>query len=125
MSSNEKKLILFVDDEAEILEMYRELFEADGFGVLTAGSAIEALEIYKKNQNIKLIISDSKMKEMSGLDFLKTLKVLYKTIPVFYLATGDPDISEDFIKSVGGNGLLLKPFDLDEILVTINKCFKI
>ncbi len=117
--------ILIVDDDFEMLEMYRDLFEVEGFEMVTSSSPIEALEIYKKNKNIKLIISDSNMREMSGLDFLRSLKELYKTIPIFYIVTGDLDHSEENIKLLGGHGLVLKPFDLDEILIKIRADLKI
>lgn len=118
---DDKISILIVDDEEDLLEMYRELFEMDGFLVTTATSAQEGLVLYQKNQDIKVIISDSKMGDMSGIDFLSVLKNKYQTIPVFYLATGASDKTEDEIKSLGGAGLVLKPFDLDEILLRIKK----
>lgn len=113
--------ILIVDDEIELLEMYRELFEMEGFDVFIASSAMEAMETYKCNRNISLIISDSKMGDVSGIQFLKVLRETYQTIPVFYLATGSLEQTEDSIKSLGGHGLVLKPFDLDEILIKIRK----
>lgn len=119
--NTQKVKILIVDDDAEILEMYRELFEIEGFDVRVASSAIYGLDVYKQNSNIQLIISDSHMKEMSGIDFLKSLKASYETIPIFYLVTGDIDQSEDVVKSAGGHRLVLKPFDLDEILIKIKK----
>ena len=119
--SAQKVKILIVDDDAEILEMYRELFEIEGFDVKVSASPIDGLDVYKQNNNIQLIISDSHMKEMSGIDFLKSLKASYETIPVFYLVTGDIDQSEEVVKSAGGHGLILKPFDLDEILIKIKK----
>ena len=119
--SNENVSILFVDDELDILDMYREIFELEGFKVITASSALDAIEIYKNNNDINLIISDSHMNGMSGLEFLKYLKGNYSTIPPFYLSTGAIEQSEDQIKSLGGTGLVLKPFDLDEIIMRIKK----
>jgi len=113
--------ILIVDDEIELLEMYRELFCMDGFEVFTAASAQEGLEVYKQHKDIQLIISDSNMGDMSGTQFLKVLKATYHTIPVFYLSTGSLDQTEEDVKSLGGHGLVLKPFDLDEILIKIRK----
>lgn len=101
--------------------MYRELFEMDGFAVTTATSAQEGLEAYKRNLDIRLIISDSNMGDMSGIEFLKSLKTTYQTIPVFYLSTGALEQTEEYIKSIGGHGLVLKPFDLDEILIKIRR----
>lgn len=119
--SNEKISILIVDDEQELLEMYQEFFEMEGFQVTTASSAIDGMNIYKENQDINLIISDSHMKHMSGIDFLKKLKLTYQTIPAFYLTTGASEYTDEQIKSFGGRGLILKPFDLDEIIVRLKK----
>lgn len=116
--------ILIVDDEVDLLEMYRELLEMEGFKVFTALSAQEGMKLYGDNQEIRLIISDSKMGDMSGLEFLKTLKSEYQNIPVFYIATGSIDQTEDMIKTLGGDGLVLKPFDLDEILIKIRNDLK-
>ncbi len=101
--------------------MFRDLFEMDGFDVTTATSGKEAIEAYRNNLNIKLIISDSNMGEMSGIEFLKTLKATYDQIPIFYLSTGSFEQTEEYVKSLGGAGLFLKPFDLDEILIKIKK----
>lgn len=117
--------LLIVDDEKDLLEMYRELFEMDGFIVYTASSAMEALEVYQAHKEIKLIISDANMGDMSGLDLLKALKKNEQTIPVFYLATGAMEQTEEDIKALGGTGLVLKPFDLDEILLRIKRDLKL
>lgn len=117
--------LLIVDDEKDLLEMYRELFEMDGFVVYTAASAMEALEVYQAHKEIKLIISDANMGDMSGLDLLRALKKNERTIPVFYLATGAMEQTEEDIKALGGTGLVLKPFDLDEILLRIKRDLKL
>ncbi|MFA6235743.1 MAG: response regulator [Bacteriovorax sp.] len=123
--NRDKIKILIVDDEAELLEMYREIFELDGFDVFTADSASVGLETYKNNKEIKLIISDSNMRDMSGIQFLKSLKEAYETIPLFYLTTGSLDQSEENVKNLGGHGLVLKPFDVDEILLKIRHDLKL
>jgi len=113
--------ILIVDDDLELLWMYKELFELEGFKVHIASSGMEAIEIFKKHQDIKLIISDSTMEPMSGMDFLEYMTKTYQTIPIFYLATGDINKSGEYIKSKGGHRLVLKPFDLDEIFIKIRQ----
>lgn len=123
--SDIKKHILIVDDEKDLLDMYRDLFEWEGFKVTTASSALSGLEAFKNNLDICLIISDSNMGELSGLDFLEMLKSKYQTIPVFYLSTGCILQTEEFIKSMGGHGLVLKPFDVDEIIIKIKKDLKL
>lgn len=123
--SNDNICVLIVDDEKDLLEMYREFFEMDGFKVFTASSAKEALCLYENHPNIKLIISDANMGDISGVELLKVLKKNYRSVPVFYLATGAMETTEEEIKALGGTGLLLKPFDLDEILLRIKRDLEI
>jgi DNA-binding NtrC family response regulator len=119
------RTILIVDDENDLLEMYKELFEFEGFKVLTAASANEAIKIYRDNSLIDLIISDSNMGAVSGLDFLKMLKDNNNEIPPFYLATGAFDYTEIEIQKRGASRLILKPFDIDDILEKIKLDLKI
>jgi len=114
-----KTTILFVDDEKDLLEMYQEFLDSEGFNVLTASSAEEGIVKVKENPEIKLVISDANMGGMSGIEFLKVLRQDYKESPLFYLSTGDVNQSEEEILKLGGNRLVIKPFDLDEILTKI------
>lgn len=123
--ADEKILILVVDDEKELLEIYQDVFELEGFRVLTAISALLALETYKNNLDIRVIISDSHMPGMSGIDFLKALTSTYQKIPLFYLSTGEVEQGEEDIKLLGGSGLILKPFNLDELVIKIKNDLKL
>ena len=114
-------IILIVDDDADLLDMYQEVIQIDGTKTLTAASGADALECCKANPNIQVIISDANMGEVSGLELLENLKTHYQTMPVFYLLTGAFDINEEEIKKAGARGLILKPFDLNEILGRIKK----
>jgi len=110
------KSILIVDDDQDLLDMYEELFRIDGYEILTAKSALKAIDLCKTHQDIKVIISDSQMPEMTGLELLTHLREYYETMPVFYLLTGAMELEESELKDQGGHALILKPFDLDEIM---------
>lgn len=121
----DKPIILIVDDDPDLLDMYQEAIQIDGVKTLTALSGPEAYECCKNNPGVQVIISDANMGEMSGLDLLKILKEHYvQTMPVFYILTGAFDINEEQIKKDGAAGLILKPFDLNEILRRIKKDIK-
>jgi response regulator RpfG family c-di-GMP phosphodiesterase len=62
--------LLFVDDEANILSSLRRLFRPLGYTILVANSGKEGLEILQQNE-VDLIISDMRMPEMDGAEFLK------------------------------------------------------
>lgn len=121
---NNEPIILIVDDDPDLLDMYQEVLTIPGVKTMTALSPKQALECCKNNPGIQVIISDAHMGDVSGLDFLKSLKDYYQTIPVFYLLTGAFDISEEEIIKNGARGLILKPFDLNEILERIKKDIK-
>jgi len=114
--------LLIVDDEVELLEMYRDFLESEGFEVLTASTGEEALRIFHQNGDVKVIISDSHMGQMNGEEFFHALKKTNQNIPPFLLATGDLNRSEVELKAMGMTGLVLKPFDLDELVVKIKSC---
>lgn len=117
--------ILLVDDDLDLLDLYEDALKSKEFIILRANSGENALEIYKKNENVQIVISDSKMAGMTGMELLLNLNPSKNMgRPLFYLATGSNDFSEDEVIKVGGKGLLLKPFDLEEISEKIKKEMK-
>ena len=70
-----KTAILFVDDDENVLRSLKRLFFEESFEVLTAGSGKEALEILK-NKEVGVIVSDQRMPEMDGTQFLERAKKL-------------------------------------------------
>ncbi len=76
MKSDKLPSILYVDDEQENLDSFQLVFMCD-YEIHLASSAKEGLEILKKkaqNQEpIQLVISDHKMPETTGIEFLKQL----------------------------------------------------
>lgn len=111
--------ILIVDDDQDLLDMYQEMFAIPGFSLITARSATEALNVCREHPHIKVIISDSQMPEMSGLELLRQLRNHYEVMPYFYLLTGALELNESELRDQGGRALILKPFDLEEIMKRI------
>jgi len=65
--------ILCVDDEKSVLSSIKRLFLDDSYQVLTASSGVEGLELLKEDK-ADIIISDQRMPEMSGAEFLTKSK---------------------------------------------------
>ncbi len=87
---NDRFCILYVDDEEINLRVFRSTFE-DEFKIFTATSGIEGLKIFQEN-NIDLIITDQRMPEMTGVEFLKKIIDLNPE-PHRIMLTGFSDIS--------------------------------
>jgi len=109
-----KYRILYVDDEEINLRVFKNTFE-DEFEVYTANSGAEGLNIFKEH-NIDLIITDQRMPEMSGIEFLKRI-IDMNPEPNRILLTGFSDI--DALSSAVNEGKIYqyinKPWDEAEL----------
>lgn len=116
----EKHTILLVDDEVNNLQLLRRTLRHD-YNILTASNGKEALEIVEgKGDEIALIVSDQKMPEMEGTEFLKRVAGDYPDI-VKILLTGhlDVDAIVDSINDCHLYQYIVKPFDPEELKLTI------
>lgn len=121
--------ILLVDDEPNILKaLSRELefwTEERNITILTAPHAIRALEILKeKGPETLLVVSDLRMPEMKGSDFLQVVRDTYPHI-LAILLTGYSETNE-IIKAVraGIFSYILKPWDSEYLLAEIDKAYE-
>jgi len=87
----EKHTILIVDDEVNNLQFLKRTLRRN-YNILTANDGLEALKVVEhEGPNISLIISDQRMPNMSGTDFLAEVAVEYPNI-IKMLLTGYSDI---------------------------------
>lgn len=98
--------VLYVDDEPINLKLFGLNFQRT-FNVTTALSGFEGLEILKKNKDIPVVVSDMRMPNMDGLEFIAKAKQEFPNI-VFYLLTGY-DITEEIADALN-NRLIAKYF---------------
>lgn len=120
MSDELQKTLLCVDDERDVLDaLYDTLM--DNYDVKTATSGQEALEIFEQN-DIALVISDQRMPEMEGTQFL-TLVHEKKPICKKILLTGYADIHAaiDAINLGHVDKYLSKPWDDGELLEAVGE----
>lgn len=109
--NNERRRILYVDDEEINLELFKLSFR-NYFDIVTAKSAKEGLEILKEQQ-IPLVVTDYKMPEMNGINFIEEIKREDPDI-ICLIVTGFVDVvisgKEDLIFD-----MILKPWKKDEV----------
>ena len=110
-----KTKILIVDDELDVLDLMKELFESRGYLPLTATNGVEALKIVREEEP-DMVISDIRMPDMDGMQLLEVLSNSYPNIPVIMVtAHGTIETAVEAIK-MGAKDYVLKPLRLDEIL---------
>lgn len=86
-----KATLLFVDDEQNILSALRRLFRQEGYRILLASSAQEALSTLAQ-EAVDVVVSDMRMPEMDGAEFLKRVSATWPNT-VRILLTGFSDLS--------------------------------
>ncbi|MBT5093674.1 MAG: response regulator [Halobacteriovoraceae bacterium] len=112
--------VLVVDDEEALAEICGEVFEMEGFNTKVVNGGPDALKIINETK-IDVIISDAFMPDMTGIELLEKLTTSEAGVPLFYLATGDIDISEDALIAKGAKGLIEKPYSLDDLVERVKK----
>ena len=110
--------ILIVDDEEMIREELRESLEFEDFGVTTAGSAIEALQICD-DASFDVIVTDLKMPKMGGLEFLRNLRERKVEATVFVVSGHGAQTNEDEALGLGATACFSKPLDVDMLIEEI------
>ena len=115
------KSILLVDDDYDIVNLFKDLLENRNYEVTGFTNPLEALEHYKTNWNrYGLVISDMRMPEMTGFDLLKNIKKINATISFFLMSAYDTiDFSE--LEGIKIDGFIQKPIRIKELLSTIEK----
>ncbi|MEL6160480.1 MAG: response regulator [Cyanobacteria bacterium J06554_11] len=118
---SKKPRMLVVDDEPDNLDLLVRTFRRD-FRVLRAESGIEALEVLSNEGEVAVIISDQRMPEMKGTEFLS------KTVPDFpdtvrIILTGFTDV-EDLVDAINAGQVyryITKPWDPDELKHVVDR----
>ncbi len=67
-------LVLIVEDDDDVRDMMRELFEDEGYRVATAGDGRDALDLIERIGKPNVILLDLMMPRMSGGDFLEAAR---------------------------------------------------
>lgn len=118
------KSILIVDDEQIIRNVLkRKLEQNTQYTVYTADDGEPGLEIFRQ-QPIDLVISDLLMVKMNGIELLRNLKQIDHRVPVIIITGyGTLDDAIEAIK-LGAEDFIKKPFDISEVISTIEKTFK-
>lgn len=107
--------ILVVDDEQDICEILQYNLETEGYEVVTANSAEEALEL--PLQDFGLILLDVMMGEMSGFQLARRLKENTETTQVAIIFITALDGEDNTVKglNIGADDYIAKPLSMKEV----------
>lgn len=114
--------VLLVDDDVDLLLLFKESLENLSFTVVTASSGLLALEYLKKNK-VDCLISDINMPSMSGAELAAQLIELGFNIPLFFI-TGYYDYPREELNKYKARAIIFKPFDFEEAATLIKSHLK-
>jgi two-component system, cell cycle sensor histidine kinase and response regulator CckA len=105
--------VMFVDDQAILVEMGREMLEGLGYEVVVATSSAEALAIFRAQPaRFGLVVTDMTMPGMTGKDLARELLQIRPDLPII-LCTGFSElITEEEARRLGIREFLMKPLSL-------------
>ncbi|MDL1893035.1 response regulator [Sphingobacteriales bacterium CHB3] len=116
----EKRRILVVDDEDALRTVLSAELNSEGYEVGTAADGMEALDELQKGA-YDLVLLDIKMPNMNGFEVLKVIKERHAGTKVIML-TGFADLKNAIeSKKLGAEDFVSKPYDLVDLLTTIDR----
>jgi DNA-binding NtrC family response regulator len=115
--------ILVVDDDPEMCGLLWDVLRGEGFSVLTMGDSLEASKILQKEE-FDVIITDLKMKGLKGLDLLEEAKKVASLTPVIIITAFGTIESAIQAMKMGAYDYITKPFQIDEIVLTVKKALE-
>jgi response regulator RpfG family c-di-GMP phosphodiesterase len=112
--------VLLVDDEPNILQSLQRLLRRETFRIVTATSGDEALKLLAQLTHVALILSDQRMPQMNGAEFLKKSHQ-YAPEAIRMLLTGYSDLGDavDAVNQGGISRYLSKPWNDTELVQAV------
>ncbi len=127
--SDEKKKILVVDDEADVVDYLKALFTDNGFDVITGSTGKEAVQL-ARSEHPDLITLDIMMPDQSGVRAYKEIRQDEQTagIPILLITGYDDPNFEKFISTrktaPPPDGFFEKPIEREAVLNKVNELLK-
>ena len=114
--------LLIVDDEQLVRWSLRERFAQDGYAIVEAGTAADAL--LKAGPAIDLVLLDVRLPDGDGLEVLRKLKELFPDTPVILMTAFSSVENAVAAMKLGAYSYVNKPFDLPDVVVAVTQALE-
>jgi CheY-like chemotaxis protein len=114
----DRPLILVVDDEPDIRGVLRDQLELEGFRVLEAGRALEAVEIARERLP-DLITMDLMLPDLDGFEAIRLLRETERTREIPVVLLSGVELDADDTRALGPTAHLTKPFSRLDLLTAV------
>jgi FixJ family two-component response regulator len=120
MTSNPKRTVLVVDDDASLLRALQRLLQELHLEVLTFSSAEAFLASEIPDGDVCLLI-DVYLPGMSGIELCKRLAASDRSLPTIVMSAHDDEVTQRNARQAGAVATLYKPFDEDVLLNALTR----
>lgn len=119
------KTVFFVDDEKNVLNSIKRLFRRSNLDIFVFQDPFEVFKAASEN-NPAVVVSDYRMPEMSGVELLEKISILFpSSIRIILSAFTDIAITEAAINKSTVNLFISKPWDEEELLSEVGNAVKL
>ncbi len=122
MVTENKKMVLVVDDEPSMRNLIRAMLETSGYQVIEASCGEDAL-VRCEEHKVDIIVTDLVMPGLNGIDLILALKQKHSVIPMVAISGGGGISGRfDYLEIstlIGANSVLKKPFDKTQLLAIL------
>ena len=119
----EKKHILVIDDQESMRSIIATVLKDKGYQVTAVDDGEQGLTFLKHNpDSFDLILADVNMPKIDGFELLKIVKTDYPQKPVIFLTGMNEEITTVVGEEYKFDGIIKKPFQVEEALMLIEKC---
>ena len=111
--------IMIVEDDKELLQLFRHVLIKNGYAVTGVENGVKALKEIDETY-YDIIISDIMMPEMNGYELVRTLRAAGNTTPVLMITAKDAfdDMRQGFIS--GSDDYMVKPINVNEMVLRVS-----
>jgi len=114
--------VLFVDDEAMLVDMSRQILKRLGYRVTASTSSVEALQYFQKDAAaFDLVITDMTMPQMTGKELATEILKINPDVPIILCTGFSETITEEAAKRIGIQAFILKPIVMSDLAETMRQ----
>lgn len=116
----ENKTVLYLDDNADHLELLKFLFEQTNYKVITSSSQIDCLQSLHSGK-VSAVVMDYWVEGSETLDTGKKIREDFPQTPLFFFSGDVREASRRKALDIGAKAFFVKPDDIENIVATIDR----
>ena len=123
ITKERKASLLVVEDEESLREALKLNLELENYEVTTTDNGPSVIKLVK-NEHFDLIILDIMLPDMDGITVCETIRTQHNDVPIMFLSARNTGSDRVEGLKKGGDDYMTKPFNLEELLLRVDKLIK-